>query len=120
MFVLLLAALFILGPERLPAAAKWLGLTMRRLREFATTTREQLEAELGPEADELREPLQDLAAFRAAEPQRMVTRYLVEILDSTPVPENRPTGRNSTPVNAGRRGGPLRPGESPPVDPDAT
>src|SRR5690348_17907656 len=97
MFVLLLAALFVLGPERLPEAARWLGRTMRQLREFAASAHERIQAELGPQADELRKPLEDLAAFRAADPRRMVSNYLVDFFDS-PAPEDRPAVGNSEPV----------------------
>ena len=40
--VLVVAGLFILGPERLPSAAAWLGKTMRQVREYATGARDQL------------------------------------------------------------------------------
>ncbi|HEU0127836.1 MAG TPA: Sec-independent protein translocase protein TatB, partial [Pseudonocardiaceae bacterium] len=52
--ILVVGGLFILGPERLPSAAAWLGRTVRQVREYATGAREQLRTELGPEFDELR------------------------------------------------------------------
>ena len=55
--VLVVAGLFVFGPERLPEAAAWLGRTVRQVREYATGAREQLRSELGPEFDELRKPL---------------------------------------------------------------
>jgi hypothetical protein len=36
MLVLLMAALFILGPERLPQSAAWLGRTIRQVEDFAS------------------------------------------------------------------------------------
>lgn len=60
--VLVVAALFVLGPERLPAAAEWLGSTIRQIKGFATAAGEQLQAEIGPELDHLRQPLAELRA----------------------------------------------------------
>ena len=55
--VLVVAGLFILGPERLPSAAAWLGQTIRQVRQYATGAREQLRNELGPaRGRELSEP----------------------------------------------------------------
>lgn len=64
MLILIVAGLFILGPERLPSAAAWLGRTVRQVREYATGAREQLRSELGPEFDELRRPLEELRGLR--------------------------------------------------------
>jgi sec-independent protein translocase protein TatB len=38
--VLLLVALFVLGPERLPAAVTWLGRKIRKVKEFAAVAGE--------------------------------------------------------------------------------
>jgi sec-independent protein translocase protein TatB len=54
LLILLVVALYILGPQRLPSAAEWLGQAVRRVRGFTATTQEQMRAELGPEFDELR------------------------------------------------------------------
>ena len=45
--VLVIAGLFILGPERLPGAAAWLGQTIRQVKDYATGARDQLQGELG-------------------------------------------------------------------------
>jgi hypothetical protein len=45
--LILLVALFILGPQRLPNAAEWLGQAVRRVRGFAATAQEQMRAEPG-------------------------------------------------------------------------
>lgn len=87
LLVLLVAGLFILGPERLPESARWLAQTVQRVRGFASGAQEQLRAELGPEFQELRKPLQDLQALREFNPRTAVTRYLLD--DSTP-PSPRP------------------------------
>jgi sec-independent protein translocase protein TatB len=126
-FVLVVAGLFILGPERLPSAAAWMGRTMRQVREYATGARDQLRRELGPEFEELRKPLEDLRGLRDFNPRTAVRRTL---FDDDPVPPVKPNGY---PLN-GTQGGlntsqetaepaspaALSPGERPPIDPDAT
>src|ERR1700761_6232242 len=79
--VLIIAGLFILGPERLPGAAQWLGKTVRQVREYASGARDQLQSELGPEFDELRKPLEDLKKLRNFDPKRVVTQHLMDVTD---------------------------------------
>jgi sec-independent protein translocase protein TatB len=124
--ILIVAGLLILGPERLPSAAAWLGRTVRQVREYANGAREQLRYELGPEFDELRAPLEDLRGLRGFNPRSAVTRHLFDDLGDDPfgglnkpgvIKPNgyaAPTGRG-TPVSQ-----PLEPGERAPFDPDAT
>ena len=118
--VIVVAGLFILGPERLPSAAAWLGRNVRKVREYATGAREQLRSEMGDDFDELRKPLQDLQQLRNFDPRRAVTRHLFDDVD---------TGNGGTkanghtpppPVPAKVEDSPLVPGEKPPFDPDAT
>ena len=119
--VLSVAALFILGPERLPSAAAWLGRTVRQVREYATGAREQLRSELGPEFDELRQPLEDLRGLRGFSPRSAVTRHLFADLGDDPLSDwSKPNGYAAptgfgTPITR-----PLQPGERAPFDPDAT
>jgi sec-independent protein translocase protein TatB len=136
--VLIVAGLFILGPERLPGAARWLGKTVRQVREYATGARDQLQSELGPEFEEFRKPLQDLSKLRNFDPKRVVTQHL---LDATggydPREDLRINGTNGSNGTNGANGvkpngftgveaaaqpqqRPLSPGERPPFDPDAT
>ncbi|GAA5147208.1 Sec-independent protein translocase protein TatB [Pseudonocardia eucalypti] len=114
--VLLVAGLFILGPERLPEAAAWLGKTIRQVKDFATGARDQLRSEIGPEFDELRkplddlrQPLQELRGLR--DPKRAMMRSL---LDDQPT---KPQSASPTPPPPSRA---LAPNERPPIDPDAT
>jgi sec-independent protein translocase protein TatB len=80
--VLALAAIFILGPDRLPGAARWLGQSVRKVREFASNARRQLDSELeGSEFDELRKPLEDLRSLRDMNPRRMITQHLLDGYD---------------------------------------
>jgi sec-independent protein translocase protein TatB len=119
--VLVVAGLFILGPERLPSAAAWLGQTVRQVREYATGAREQLRSELGPEFDELRKPLEDLRGLRGTNPRTAVTRHLFDGFDDESLfGETKPNGY-AAPVGGGTPiPRPLQPGERAPFDPDAT
>ena len=121
--VLIVAGLFILGPERLPSAAAWVGRSVRQVKEYASGAREQLRGEFGPEFDELRKPLEDLRGLRDFNPRNAVRRTLFE---DDPVPPVKPNGyapgANGAPAPgpAVAPAAPLVPGERPPIDPDAT
>jgi sec-independent protein translocase protein TatB len=135
--VLIVAGLFILGPERLPEAASWMAKSVRKVREFATGAKEQLREEMGPEFDQLRKPLEDLRGLRNFDPKRVVTQHLFDG-DSDPLGlgafngSNGSNGMNGSNDSNGANGSgvkpqsiapqaePLKPGERPPVDPDAT
>jgi sec-independent protein translocase protein TatB len=125
--VLIVAALFILGPERLPGAARWLGQTVRKVREYATGARDQLAAEVGDDFDDLRKPLQDLARLRNGDARRVLAQQLLDasggydphedLRDIATLPgdshldRRTATALSMTQVAAGGR---------PPFDPDAT
>ena len=124
--VLVVAGLFILGPERLPGAAAWVGSTIRQVRQYATGAREQLRNELGPEFDELRKPLEELRGLRNFNPRIAATQALFGD-DEPPVKPN-----GYAPGPNGTRGGTgidltkpvekptLAKNERPPIDDDAT
>lgn len=139
--VLIVAGLFILGPERLPGAAAWLGKTVRQVREYASGARAQLSNELGPEFEELRKPLEDLGKLRNFDPKRAVTRHLLDATGGyNPADDlrleipglttfaNDTNGSNGSSVKPNgfpapttpTQQRPLTPGEQPPFDPDAT
>jgi len=106
--VLVVAGLFILGPERLPSAAAWVGRTMRQVREYATGARDQLSRELGPEFEELRKPLEDLRGLRDFNPRTAVRRTLFDDSPSTGVtPPVKPNGYplNGSSVNGAAQNG---------------
>ena len=79
-----IAGLFILGPDKLPEAARWLGHTLRTIRSWASETREQMQSELGPDFDELRKPLHELTTLRSLNglhrlnPTTALARYLLD------------------------------------------
>lgn len=122
--VLIVAGLFILGPERLPDAAAWLGKTLRKVREYATGAREQLKSEIGPEFEQFRKPLEDLRKIRDFDPRRAVTKHLLDDVESDF--HHKPNGH--APSSAGTQPPVVQPpvqrplgyNERPPFDPDAT
>jgi sec-independent protein translocase protein TatB len=124
--VLGIAGLFILGPERLPSAAAWLGRNLRKVREYATGAREQLRAEMGPEYDELRKPLQDLQQLRHFDPKRAVARHLFDDDDGLDSRFGNGFGSAIKPNGYLPPLPPLPdpprrvPGQKPPFDPEAT
>lgn len=141
LLVLALVGLFVLGPERLPEAAAWVARTVRTIRDYATGARDQLRSELGPEFEELRQPLEDLRSVRDLSPRRAVRSHLFteppadgtwsgSAAPGTPpaIPPASPTASGTAsrsapdPLPGGRRSAdrPLGPGEIAPLDPDAT
>lgn len=134
--VLIVAGLFILGPERLPEAAAWVGKSMRKARDFATGARQQLKDEVGTDLEEFRKPLEDLRGLRNLDPKRVVTKHLFDGDDdptglkafqgngsggngSGTTGTTKPNGYPDT-AQARPEQEPLKPGEKAPIDPDAT
>lgn len=124
--IIIVAGLFILGPERLPSAAAWLGRNVRKVREYATGARDQLRTEMGDDFDELRKPLEDLQQLRNFDPRRAVTRHLFDDVD-TGNGHPKPNGHAPPPPPAAADGAPAvtdpappAPGGKAPFDPDAT
>ncbi|RVW10850.1 Sec-independent protein translocase subunit TatB [Prescottella agglutinans] len=119
--VLLVAALVILGPERLPGAVSWVTKTMRQVRDYASGASQQLKDELGPEFDDLRKPLSELNELRGMSPRAVITKHLLDGDDSilTGNFDSKPATNGSTPTTEPATK-PLAAGERPPVDPDAT
>lgn len=76
LLILLVAALIILGPERLPDAVTWVMGAARKARDYASGASSQLRDELGPEFDQLREPLTQLNELRQMSPKSVVTKHL--------------------------------------------
>ena len=109
--VLLIVAVFIFGPEKLPDFARQAGRMVRTIREFAGNARSELNKELGPEFSDL-----DLADLN---PRTLVQKHVLGEFDGAlddddaDVAVSRPSSSRS-----GHR--PLVPGEQPPYDVDAT
>jgi sec-independent protein translocase protein TatB len=100
--VLLVLALFVFGPERLPTLAAEAGKGLRKVRLYVKGMTDDLKTELGPELGDV-----DLASLN---PRTFVAKHL--LADDEPV--TRPT---APPRPAST---PLAAGEPAPWDPDAT
>jgi sec-independent protein translocase protein TatB len=97
--VVLLIALIVVGPERLPGVAEQAGKNLRKLRVWLKAMTDEVKAELGPEVGDL-----DL---RSLHPKEFLRKNLFEDPDED-------TRRNSW------RDTVLLPGERAPWDPDTT
>jgi len=103
--ILIMVALFVLGPDRLPAAAQ-----------------EKLHAEIGPELAELGKPLEDLPLAelrRLRNPRAALVEFLFAE-HAPPTAADQPVGSAALSPDARRGGAGLVAGERPPTDPDAT
>lgn len=128
MLVLAVAGLVILGPERLPGAIRWTTNAIRQAREYLSGATTQLREDLGPEFDDLREPLSELRKLRGMTPRAALTKHLLDGDDSfltghfdkpSDQPSESPTDRPG-PVMTPQPPAQLKPGEPPPFDADAT
>ena len=105
LMVIVVVAVLVFGPDRLPDFARQAGRFIRQLRAFATNARDDIRSELGPEYADFE--LTDL------DPRRAVRKYLQDTWDEDE--DEDATGRPSR-----SRTRPLRDGELPPYDSDAT
>ena len=78
MLVLLVVGLVVLGPERLPGAIRWTADALRQAREYLTSMSSQLREDIGPEFDDLREPLSQLQKYRGMTPRAALTKHLLD------------------------------------------
>jgi sec-independent protein translocase protein TatB len=106
--VLLLAALFIFGPERLPHLAKDAATGLRKVRSAITGVRQQVNESLGDDLPELRD-----LDLRKYHPKTFIRSQLFEDEPVTP-----PVRRSSATAAAVAR--PRDHATPPPFDPDAT
>jgi sec-independent protein translocase protein TatB len=82
MLVLVIIGLVVLGPERLPGAIRWTSGTLRQAREYISGATSQLKEDLGPEFEDLRQPLSELQKFRGMTPRAAITKHLLDGDDS--------------------------------------
>lgn len=82
MLILVIAGLVILGPERLPGAIRWTSTALRQARDYISGATSQLREDLGPEFDDLREPLGELNKLRGMTPRAALTKHLLDGDDS--------------------------------------
>jgi sec-independent protein translocase protein TatB len=122
LFVLMVAALVILGPERLPGAVSWTVRSLRQVREYATGASRQLKDELGPEFEDLRKPLAELQQFKGMTPRAVITKHLLDGDDSifTGKFDETPASQALKKDNQPSAAKPLTADEKPPFDVDAT
>ena len=94
--VIVIVGLVVLGPERLPEAARWLASTIRQVKEFAGKAQQQLKDDFGTDLEEFREPLQQINQLRGVSPRALVTKHLLDGDDSlftNPFDAAAPAGR---------------------------
>ena len=108
--VIIVVAIIVFGPDRLPEFARQAGRMVRQVRQFTQAARDDLRNELGPEFADFE--------FTDLDPRNAVRKYMQDAWDE-------PSGANGVngSVNGnGHRPGlrPLERGERPPYDADAT
>jgi sec-independent protein translocase protein TatB len=101
--VIAFVGVLVFGPDKLPVLAKQAGQMARRVRDFATSARDELRSELGEDYADLE--LRDL------DPRTIVRRHIIEAMEAGDDEET-----------ATRRVGqrPLAAGEVPPYDVEST
>jgi sec-independent protein translocase protein TatB len=99
--VILVVAVVVFGPDRLPDFARQAGRFVRQVKQFADSARDDIRTELGPDFSDFE--LTDL------DPRNAVRKYVSSVMD-----EDEP----DTVERPGQR--PLQNGERPPYDVDAT
>ena len=80
--VLMVVGLVVLGPERLPGAIRWTSSALRQARDYLSGMTTQLREDMGPEFDDLREPLSELNKLRGMTPRAALTKHLLDGDDS--------------------------------------
>lgn len=98
--VIALVGVIVFGPDKLPDFARQAGRMLRQLKQFATSARDDLRNELGPEFSDLE--LRDL------DPRTIVRKHIAEAMADD----------DTSPTTAQARR--LRPGEVPPYDVEST
>jgi sec-independent protein translocase protein TatB len=100
LMVIIVVAVVVFGPDRLPEFARQAGRLVRQVRQFTQAARDDIRAELGPEFAEFE--ITDL------DPRRAVRKYIQDVWDES----------EDEPERSGQR--PLADNELPPYDSDAT
>jgi sec-independent protein translocase protein TatB len=101
--VILVIALLVFGPDRLPEFARQAGRMARQIKQFSQNARDDIRSELGPEFADFE--ISDL------DPRRAVRKYMQDAWDDT-------DADTDSVERPGLR--PLKDGERPPYDADAT
>src|SRR3954463_2749946 len=114
MLVLVVAGLVILGPERLPGAIRWTTNSIRQAREYLSGATSQLREDLGPEFDDLRQPLSELQKLRGMSPRAALTKHLLDGDDSIF------TGKFEKPIDIPPDTPATKPQSAPPANPESS
>ena len=110
--VLLIVALLVFGPDKLPSVARDAARTLRELRKMAQGARTQLKSELGPEFADF--------DFDSLNPRAFVRKHLLEDIDDVDdAPPQRPPAADG-PASGAAHEEPARDGNRTPYDPDTT
>ncbi|MGZ4427704.1 MAG: sec-independent translocase [Nocardioidaceae bacterium] len=99
--VIIIVAVVVFGPDRLPEFARQAGRMVRQIRQFTQAARDDIRAELGPEFADFE--LSDL------DPRKAVRKHILEAWEEDDEPAQKRPGQR-----------PLQTGERPPYDADAT
>jgi sec-independent protein translocase protein TatB len=99
MFVIALVAMLVFGPDRLPDLARQAGKFVRTVRQMAENAKDDLGREMGEDFSDIN--LRDL------DPREIVRKNFLDDLD-----DEKPASVKETRI--------LRPGETPPFDPEST
>lgn len=119
MLLLLIVGLVVLGPERLPGAIRWTTGAIRQARDYLGNATKDLREELGPEFDDLRQPLSELQKLRGMTPRAALTKHLLDGDDSFLTGEfEKP--HSAVPPVPPPVAPPVAPGTPTPYDADAT
>jgi len=105
--ILLLVAVVVIGPERLPRYVREFRGAVARLRDLLTDARTSVREEMGDTVD-----------FAALDPRQYHPRHIVK--DVLSEPANAPEAPATTGRAARRRSARVKPGTTPPFDADAT
>ena len=100
---LMVVALLVFGPDKLPSVAREAAQILRQVRTMARDARSQIKSELGPEFSDF-----DLDSLN---PRTFVRKNLFEDYDQGDAPRR---------ADGSPRPRPEAPGEQPPYDPDTT
>jgi sec-independent protein translocase protein TatB len=78
MLVLVVVGLVVLGPERLPGAIRWTSGALSKARDYLSGVTTQLREDIGPEFDDLRQPLSELQKLRGMTPRAALAKHLFD------------------------------------------
>ncbi|MGH3360236.1 MAG: sec-independent translocase [Nocardioidaceae bacterium] len=108
--VVLVVAIVVFGPDKLPQFARQAGRFVRTARRMMDDAKSDLAAEMGDDFESLKD-------LRELDPREIVRRNVVEAMES---PEDGKASSTNDKPRSRRGHRPLGIGEKPPFDPDST